>query len=119
MKYQTILTIALLVFLGCTKKDTTPNTNVNNTTTVNNAKWIKTKLYIQYADDGVTEAYKSETFFDSEGRQNWSNSYTNGVMSGQAKDFVYNGDECTYTSVTYVGGAPYKSTKIKTIYKND
>lgn len=119
MNHQTMITIALLLFLGCTKKDTTPNTNNVTNTTVNNAKWLKTKVYIQYAEDGVTEAYKSETFYDSEGRPTWVNSYTNGVLSGQGRNYVYNGDECTYTSASYSAGVETGTRKIKVIYKND
>lgn len=119
MNKDTIIVLALMLFLGCTKKETTPNTNNVTNTTANNAKWLKSKTFIQYAADGVTETYKSETFYDSEGRINWVNDYTNGVKTSQNRDYSYNGDECTYYADYMPGGVLSQSVKTKIVYKND
>ncbi len=116
---NTITVIVLMVFLGCSKKDTTPNTNNINNTSVTNAKWIKTLSTVQYAADGVTEAYRSDQSYDGEGRPSSSTSYQYGVISAKFRDYTYNGNECTYYQEYYSAGTLYSTTKVKTTYKND
>lgn len=117
---NTITIIVLMVFLGCSKKDTTPNTNNITNTTVVNAKWLKNNYYVQYAADGVTESYRGEFTYDTEGRPIGYVTYTNGVLSQKYRDYTYNGDECIYYYDFYTtSGTLSSTTKVKVGYKNN
>jgi hypothetical protein len=116
---NTIAIIILMIFLGCSKKDTTPNTNNINNTTLVNAKWIQIRSSVQYAPDGVTEATRQEWTYDSEGRTIGGSVYYNGVLGYKYRDYAYIGDECTFYTDQYVSGSIYSTTKTKNSYKNN
>jgi hypothetical protein len=117
---NTIAIIILMIFLGCSKKDTTPNTNNINNTSVTNAKWIKTLSTVQYAADGVTETIRNNQSYDGEGRPSGSAVYSNGVLFIKMRDYTYIGNDCIYYQDQYsAAGTLSSTTKFKVSYKND
>lgn len=123
-----IITVALFaIILGCTKKNTSPNTNSTNTTnTINNdttiiqkLKWQKLNYLVTYKADGVTEQQRLEYKYDSEGRIIEYKLFLNGQLSSVQRDYVYIGNEATYFQDSYVNGTLTTTIKAKVGYNND
>lgn len=120
-----LITIALtIIVIGACKKSTpttattAPPVTNNNTTINNNAKWVKPEYYITYDIDGITEKQKTEFSYDAEGRVMSYTAYYNGQVSIKQRDYIYNGNECTYYVDMYTNGVVTSTNKMKAGYFN-
>lgn len=114
------LLLASLVLIAACKKDTKTPTTTTNNTTVSNAKWIKTYSSILYDSTGNIEKSRVETTYDAQGRTTGVLVYTNGVLTNKSYNYIYNGDNCTSTGISYdLNGNITGKYISKTLYKND
>ena len=79
--------------------------------------WIQTTISIQYAANGVTEAFRVETDYDNDGRETGYRQYQNGTLSVQYRNYQYNGRTLTHWMDVYSGGNT-SSSKIQRVYKD-
>ena len=69
--------------------------------TYSDKNWIQMTRYVQYAADGATEVYRSETDLDDDGKQTGYRTYSNGTLSSQRRNYQYNGRTVTYWQDRY------------------
>lgn len=114
MKRSKFILFALfLALVACSKDDEPKDNSINHT-----YDWIRIKSETLY-DYYSLITYKFEYEYDSEGRRISHTTTTDGVLSSQSRDYVYNGKELTFYNDTYSDGVFYSSNKEKVVYCDD
>jgi hypothetical protein len=113
MKTFRFLFLAIIIALltSCSANDPT-----NNSTT---QSWLRINTQITYASDGTTEAFRVENTYDVLGRMTGQKAYTNGKISSEQSNYVYNGQDATYDYKEYTNGNLTKTNKMKSTYCAD
>jgi len=84
--------------------------------TYSDNNWMQGTLTIEYAEDDVTETYRSEIDYDNDGRETGYKVYQNGTLVQQRRDYQYNGRTITCWVDSYWGGNLFSSTKLERVY---
>jgi len=98
------------------KGNLSSSTKFQNTYLDKNQK--QTTQNITYAADGVTEAGRTETDYDNDGRETGYRLYSNGTLSHQRSDYQYDGRTITYWQDFYSGGNLFSSHKFQITYSD-
>jgi hypothetical protein len=78
--------------------------------------WIQTTLEVNYAADGVTEAGRFETDYDSDGKEIGYRYFLEGNLYIERRDYQYNGKTATIWVDTYNGGVLQSTRKAEITY---
>ncbi|MFT6716328.1 MAG: hypothetical protein ACJA0Q_000964 [Saprospiraceae bacterium] len=95
------------------------NYSVTNNVTYCDLNWIQKSLDIEYEPDGINENRRTEVTYDSQGRKTNQKFYTDGSLTMEERNFIYDGHIADFTHDTYFLGTLNQINKGRIIYKNN